>query len=104
MHAQGGQGDLETLKRGKCSGQMSKLMILSFIVMITGFTFATPFSLLLTIPAYTLADRVSTVSMLIKHMISRKKICIPVLFIMYLNVASDDLHQKIAQKLKMKYF
>ena len=103
-HAQGGQGDLETLKRGKCSGQMSKLMILSFIVMITGFTFATPFSLLLTIPAYTLADRVSTVSMLIKHMILRKKICIPVLFIMYLNVASDDLYQKIAQKLKMKYF
>ena len=34
-------------------------MIFSFIVMIVGFTFATPFSLLLTIPAYGLADRVS---------------------------------------------
>ena len=39
---------------------MSRLMLFSFIVMIVGFTFATPFSLLLTIPAYVLADQVST--------------------------------------------
>ena len=53
--------DLEKLKRRRCSVPMSKLMIFSFIVMITGFTFATPFSLLLTIPAYMLANQVSSV-------------------------------------------
>ena len=39
---------------------VSKLMLFSLIVMITGFMLATPFSLLLTIPAYVLADRVSS--------------------------------------------
>lgn len=43
-----------------CRCPMSRLMVFSFIVMIVGFTFATPFSLLLTIPAYVLADQVST--------------------------------------------
>ena len=56
---EGGQGELMTKKKRRCGGPMSKLMIFTFIVMITGFTFATPFSLLLTIPAYVLADRVS---------------------------------------------
>ena len=46
-----------------CRGPMSRLMIFSFIVMIVGFTFATPISLLLTIPAYALADQVSTSDM-----------------------------------------
>lgn len=39
--------------------QVSKLMIFSIVVMIIGLTIATPLSLLLTIPAYILADRVS---------------------------------------------
>ena len=40
-------------------GQVSKLMIFSLVVMISGFIIATPFSLALTLPAYILADKVS---------------------------------------------
>ena len=40
-------------------GQVSKLMIFSLVVMISGFIIATPFSLLFTLPAYILADKVS---------------------------------------------
>lgn len=39
--------------------QVSKLLVFSILVMIIGFATATPLSLLLTIPAYILADRVS---------------------------------------------
>ena len=39
--------------------QVSKLMIFSLVVMIAGFIMATPLSLMLTIPAYILADKVS---------------------------------------------
>lgn len=64
------KGDITTASKGEnqvdsainktcCTGPRSKLEILSFIVMIMGFTFATPLSLLLTIPAYAFADRVS---------------------------------------------
>ena len=38
---------------------MSKLMTFSLVVMIAGFIMATPLSLVLTIPAYILADKVS---------------------------------------------
>lgn len=39
--------------------QVSKLMIFSLVAMIAGFIMATPLSLVLTIPAYILADKVS---------------------------------------------
>ena len=39
--------------------QVSKLMTFSLVVMIAGFIMATPLSLVLTIPAYILADKVS---------------------------------------------
>lgn len=55
----GGYRQNGKFNRALCGRQMSTLMIFSFIVMITGFTCATPISLILTIPAYALADRVS---------------------------------------------
>ena len=54
------KGDLMKNKRWRCCGSTSNLMIFSFIVMVFGFTLATPLSLLLTIPAYVLADKVTT--------------------------------------------
>ena len=53
------KGDMMNNNR-RCRGPTSKLAIFSFIVMVFGFTLATPFSLLLTIPAYILADQAST--------------------------------------------
>ena len=44
--------------------QVSKLMIFSLVVMIAGFIMATPLSLILTIPAYILADKVSYMYMI----------------------------------------
>jgi ABC-type Fe3+ transport system permease subunit len=46
-------------RRQQQQQQVSKLMIFSLVVMIAGFIMATPLSLILTIPAYVLADKVS---------------------------------------------
>ena len=49
---------MKNSRRGQ-QEQVSKLMIFSLVVMIAGFITATPLSLILTIPAYILADKVS---------------------------------------------
>ena len=57
QHSGSQKGERKNLRRQHV--QVSKLMIFALVVMISGFIMATPLSLVLTIPAYILADKVS---------------------------------------------